>query len=503
MKSRSLLILLFALAGSILADEYVNSWARSREPNAAASSIEREEVLGLRPLRAGSRTDYPPVIDTTPTRTSFSFDKNFLKWQPFSVAGVDLGDNGSVIFPCQAGNQVYYQYGKTLRASVDGYLFRRIPEAGSLLDESPFLSRSGVDENQNAFSYDHITGAGSFDARSTTAFLELRTPVMDAGFGRKRLRWGNGFNGGLLISGNAPGMNLFYELKKTIGRYAALTSFLGAPDYNPSFFPDLKSDTSVRAQGERYVAGHRAEFILGDRVRIALSELVDLNGQREFNRYLNPLQAYYLVSSGSELQSNLLASGEIWIRLMNGLAFYGEFLNDDITMFEKGNPSRFAYQLGSTWFSLGDKRDIGLRCEYTYVRAYTYTHFANSKNWHIWANQCAGYWLGPDADHVYLHAEKQFGDKGSLRLAGNFIRRGEKNLRHVWNSETDGSGENVPYLQGIVEKTIGMDLSGEIAIGKYLRLFSLLGWQHVSNAGHSTGQTSDFPYAQTLVRVQY
>lgn len=461
--------LLFLLALSAWCRPSPSNWAITREPDEIFIEAQRAEALGQDSLRAGIWTESDVSLDIPKGRFRYAIAHHHLEWQPFLFGGAAWTSGSDPIVPGEAGHTISYHYGKRLSAYVDGFLYRRLKNETEAA--SPFLSTRGSEENLSAYTYDHVIGQDQFDARQSIAYLDFRSDILNIGFGRRTLRWGQGFNGGLILSGNAGPVNLFYHLNKKVGTSLSLTAFFGAPDYSSSFFPDNLPETTKFAQGERYCAGHRVEWAFKNRFRLAVNELVNLNGQRELNRYFNPLQVYYLTSSGSELASNLLASIEVWIKVRDGLAVYGEILNDDITMFEEGNPTRLAYQVGLFSPGWGRGKEIDFRAEYTYVRAYTYTHYSYSKNWHIWADRIVGYWTGPDSDHLYAHVEKRITFSNRLRLSGQLLRQGEKGMQTFWDRSTEGTGESVPYLSGTVVNTMGTLISWEQEYTDYLKVF--------------------------------
>lgn len=497
---RVMLLLLLFYCITFSSDQ-VNHWTNSPFRGAAFLWTEQQEALGHLPVTAGSWTVHGFNLDTVPTRTTLAYKGNVLRWIPSAFAGVSITDGASAALPLEIGNRLEYHYGSILSAAVDGIVYRRIP-AGEYetYEQAHFLGARGAEPERNLYTYNHISGLDFFDFAQNTAYLRLRTRFLDFSIGRRRIRWGHGFNGGLLISGNAPPLNLLYMIEKKIGDYLYLSSFFGSPDHNSDIFPDNLPDTLRYAKGERYVAAHRLELALFDRVRIAVSELANLNGQREFNRYINPLQMHYLTSSRSELASNMLASVELWVRLFPGITLYGELMADDPTMFEKGNPTRFGYQLGTALFDVGKKWPVDIRTEYTYARAYTYTHFLDSKNWHIWSGQCAGYWTGPDSDHLYFHVDKDFPTAPlSVRLTLQTLRRGERDLFTAWDRELHGSGEGVPYIQGVPEKKLALDLSSSFSPRNFITCFGSIGWMVTQNHDHEHGNIDQRPTAQLLM----
>lgn len=502
MGSKSLVVV-FLIFNACYAGRYFQHWARDHERSLSLQQIERDEALGNLEMRAGSWTESPLIYDTTTSRLTIRKRKHFFKYIPSCYTGYVKSGGQAGLVPFELNSAFIYSYNNVLSAYVDGYYLQRVRDFSSV-DSSLFLNDRNAEHSLQPNQYEHIKGLPDFDIKHSIAYLELNTPVIQVGTGRRRLRWGNGFNGGLIVSGNAEPVNLFYHLHKKIGKGISLSAFMGFPDYNNQYYPDTVSNDTRYNDGERYIAGHRAEWLLADRFRITLNEVVNLNGQREFNRYFNPLQVYFLASLNSELASNLLASIELSCKIRKGLTVYAELLNDDITFVESGNPSRYAYQAGLSWFGLDKKETMDLRLEYTYVTAYTYTHFNGSKNWHIWAGECAGYWLGPDSDHFYLHGDKKlFQDQLRFRLAAHNVRRGEKNLYVYWDRETDGSGEDVPYIQGVVEKVTGLEISAEYKLTGKVSLFGLTGLQLNKNYLHSPGVSRKFPYFQGNIQISY
>jgi hypothetical protein len=485
------------IASFAFSDISINDWAYDYQRNDSLSYREKVESVNQGAVEAGGWTVHPLIFNTAKTKLTLLSKSHLLKWQPEAVVN-GFAFKGTNDYGAAVKNSFYYSYKNYLSAFITGSFCRRIDHP-AFKDSIYSLSNYGMKSNQVVTTYDHITGASSFDAEQAVAYLQIHSPVLDLGFGRRPVRWGPGYNGSLLFNGIVP-LNCFYMLDKKIDSIFSFTAFFGAPDYKKEFFPESQPDSSIYARGERYTGGHRAEVVLFKKIKIGLNEVVVCNGQKEFNRYINPLQMYYLVSSNSDLSSNLLASIDIWAQLYPGLTLYGEFLDDDITVFEKGNPDRFAYQLGSAYHDT--LRKISIRAEYTYVKAYCYTHFKSSKNWYMWSNYPVGYWTGPDADNLYIHIEKEKKNY-SLRLTYNLVRRGEKNILVYWDRKKDGSGENTPYLQGKVSVVNNCAISGKYNYRNTLNCYSSLGVQLTKNGQNSGKQQNITPYFQTVLDLMY
>jgi len=86
-----------------------------------------------------------------------------------------------------------------------------------------------------------------------------------------------------------------------------------------------------------------------------------------------------------------------------------------------------------------------------------------------------------------------------LRLSWQLLRQGEKGMPVYWDSATQGSGENVPYLSGSVEKTMGTLLSWEQEFRDCLKVFVMGGNQ--TQWGPSGDSKNTFVF-QTLLQFE-
>ena len=175
--------------------------------------------------------------------------------------------------------------------------------------------------------------------------------------GNEKLRWGPGYKGTLGWSGTGPAPMMYYHITANLGRVARLQSFLaGFGDEEAMYRAELDSawarDTlptgvSYSNIPARYGAGQRIDVALGKHVQLGVYEFVDFFGSADLTRYANPLQVYYTGAHTDAANAGNLLGGIDCNVLLGPVRVYGEFINDDITVFgDLGNPNRWAWMGG-------------------------------------------------------------------------------------------------------------------------------------------------------------
>jgi len=250
---------------------------------------------------------------------------------------------------------------------------------------------------------EHITGSGSNkDFNFQAGYLEFYFYNISLLTGKYPLRWGPGYKGTLGLSGTTYSPFYYYLLQLEFSNFVHVSAFLSGLDDMYLFV----NDTVPNA--DRFSAGQRIDFRIGKHVQLGVYELVDFNGTALLSRYANPVQLYYIstylrgqgTSSGS--RNNMMGGFDFNI-LADPLRIYGEFLNDDITVFDdNGSPNKFGFQLGSVWYGTGALQEAGF--EYTHVSRWTYGHFLPGLNRHTYFGESRGWPWGNDMDCWHLRA---------------------------------------------------------------------------------------------------
>jgi len=261
---------------------------------------------------------------------------------------------------------------------------------------------------------EHISGTGSMDFNFPTGYLRLNARPATLAIGKFKLRWGPGYKGTLAQSGAALSPFYWYHLQVAMGNALRAQCYLAQFD-DEFLFPDSTGATPD-APG-RYGAGQRVDMRLGRHVQIGLYELVNFWGGNLLSRYANPVQVYYfsnIAGGPAEGRTNIMGGGDLSV-VAGPWRWYGEFLNDDITVFDHNrSPNKFAFQAGSVCYGKSILREVG--AEYTHVAWGVYTHWYPGLNRHVYWNEPRGWPWGNDQDVWSAHILMQ--PRDHLRLYG-------------------------------------------------------------------------------------
>ncbi|MDG5815540.1 capsule assembly Wzi family protein [Chitinispirillales bacterium ANBcel5] len=301
-----------------------------------------------------------------------------------------------------------------------------------------------------------ITGMSEKDFIMPEAFLTFMYQNLQLGFGRKRLRWGPGFKGTLLHSGHTHAPFYFYHFKLDLADRIRMSAYLSGYDDEISFDRDdfsmdrvpgklaMLSENPDQQIPTRYGAAHRVDVKFNKHFQLGIYEKVSFYGSQDLVRYANPLQMYYVGQRGGDNAPNLLGGFDFNL-IFYPLRIYGEFLNDDITNFDTtGNPSKYALQLGGSWF-FGDGilSEIGL--EYTHVSYYTYGHYSVLNRHTFWGESLGWPW-GNDQDLFHARALFRFRPDIIARVEANYWLLGEGTVYDSWHEDGRPNYDDKPYF---------------------------------------------------------
>jgi hypothetical protein len=298
-----------------------------------------------------------------------------------------------------------------------------------------------------------ITGVFDFRSNLSEAWLKAAYKGFSLKIGKDKLRWGPGYKGTLALSGTTYSSFYLYHIKQSIGRAIQVSSFLCSYDDEANYRKELKptgtitipsAKTTLLDFPPRYGAGQRLDLRIKNFLQIAVYELVDFFGSSDLGRFANPLQVYYLANNASGTNySNLLAGIDCNI-IYKSLRFYGEFLNDDITVMEHaGNPNKYAFQIGCQYTFNKAIQSAGM--EYTHVSPYTYGHYTVLSRHALW-NQSLGWPWGNDQDVFNAHANFSIiKDKLSSKLECTYWIFGKGTIKSDWYADGSPNLDHAPY----------------------------------------------------------
>lgn len=348
-----------------------------------------------------------------------------------------------------------------------------------------YTTQNSATSHLNEFAYErfirsdeHVPIEGFMDFRVNLpeAYIEANYKNLTLQTGKRKLRWGPGYKGTLEMSGTSYSPFFFYHLQLEFGKLLHLSSFLCSYD-DPYFYRDeLDVDTTIRVKNNRksisalpprYSAGQRINIRLGKHVQIGIYELVTFFGMEDFSHFANPLQIYYLGNQASGTNGANLLGGMDFNVLLDRFRVYGEFLNDDITMFEdKGNPDKYALQLGTAYYP--NSRVVAAGIEYTHISPYVYGHSRVLSRHALWG-ESLGWPYGNDQDVVTIYCIFDLGPTLNARAELSYWLRGIGTIESDWYADGRPDLDDAPYFPRDAKETVSAYLSAEYLPISWLR----------------------------------
>ncbi len=307
-------------------------------------------------------------------------------------------------------------------------------------------------------------------------------PVV-AQFGKIPVRWGMAAGGSLLLSDNADARDGLRLLARP----------------GPFTFESLTA-AMPHVGAEKYISAHRLSVRPHPRLVVGVHEAVVYSGSLQLN-YVNPFNLYLLSVPIVERQTrgedreafpggNTLFGGDATWRVGESNLVYADILVDDFQP-QKGLASlrnwdsKFATQLGVYAADPLGLADVAARAEYTFVNQYAYTHEFDVLRYTLGGDPL-GFFTGPDADDIYLRAEKWLSPRARVALRGRQTRKGEQ---EITEPHARGGPERWSFISGVPEV--------RRSVGVGLRLSQVAQWAadvnvdyvHVTDVGHARGAT--------------
>jgi hypothetical protein len=250
--------------------------------------------------------------------------------------------------------------------------------------------------------------------------------------GRDRFWWGPGRFGTLLVSSAGEPFDVL-AICATAWRVRAryLTTVLSPED-------------------GIYLSAHSLSFRLPLRTVVAVSEAVVYyrNSFPEL-QYVNPLVPYYLAEHNLRQDDNTLWDFSLVTLPGAGIRLYGELLIDDV-QYERSAPAPDKLG-GIAGFQVSDPLglpDSDLRCEYTRLNKWVYTH-RDSYNRYARAEVPIGDPLGPDSDRLILELCHRPTGVLEFLVGYRYLRHGEGSVDLPW--EEEGGDPRPQFPSGKVE----------------------------------------------------
>ncbi len=266
-------------------------------------------------------------------------------------------------------------------------------------------------------------------------------------FGRDRFRWGPCFFGSLMFSGLAPSFD-FIKVMTEIGA-ATFTWAHG----------ELRSDYS-----HKWISAHRLEISLCKGIDLGLNESIVYGNRGIELAYLNPIIPYVFAEHTLGDRDNVTLGLDLDITKIRNLKIYGELFIDDLfapwELFSNFWGNKFAFSLGGIYIDPLGLDDSSIRCEYTRIEPYVYTHH-DSVNVYENYNFGIGHFLQPNSEGFFFQLRHRFSLDVGMALNYFSTRHGEGD-RRIPHADADGSEKE--FLSGIIERKsrLGVQMEWEI-----------------------------------------
>lgn len=250
--------------------------------------------------------------------------------------------------------------------------------------------------------------------------------------GRQQLSWGSGYYGNLVLSDNSPPFDMLFA--SAIFGPVKFITFSTELDriWHEHGVIGSETDPFYRYLANRYLSGHRIDWIINKRIEMGLSEMILYGGEaRNMElRYVNPLIPYYASQYNSKLDDNVLISFDLAVRPSDGIKLYGELLIDDLNYakaydYEVNHPSSLGYIVGIYLSEPISFTALDFRTEYTKVDTWTYSHRVD-ENQYLHYGWIIGHKMGPDAEQIFFEINKIFNVDTRLKIKYAYRRWGKE-----------------------------------------------------------------------------
>lgn len=331
---------------------------------------------------------------------------------------------------------------------------------------------------------------GDFTADFKRVYLRVPISKLELLIGRDQLFWGTGFRGAVGISDNSPPFDLILLTGK-FGRVRG-TSFTAQLDHT------WHDEGPHRYLASRYLAGHRLDYQINDRLEVGVSEIILYGGETRGVewQYFNPILPYYASQHNSDSDDNAMFLFEGAVRPVDGFRLYGELLIDDVQYVKSDDPNALAWLAGLEWNRALESRRLGVRAEYARVNRWAYTHLVQ-ENQYTHFGSIIGHEIGTDADVSYIEGNYLITADARINLFFELERQGEAGVEDRFVGEDFRS---ISFPSGVVERRHGF---GCRWVYEPIRAWQLdLSYQHnyTVNKDHLGGNSQNFNHLEFQFR---
>ncbi|MFQ5629261.1 MAG: capsule assembly Wzi family protein [bacterium] len=253
---------------------------------------------------------------------------------------------------------------------------------------------------------------------------------------------------------------------------------------------------------QRYIAGHRLDFVLKSWLQVGVYETVVYGGRGVEPGYLNPLVPYHIMEHQLGDRDNNMFGFDWNAFIASSLRFYGEVFVDDFS-FDKslgtywGN--KLAYFAGLHWVQPFQLKTLELFASATRVDPFVFTHH-DTLNIYSHYGKSAGSRLGPNAERWRLGLAWQPLRDARWQFFYNYSRKGRGDLLTAHRQE---EGESKGYLKGTLEKihdfrfSLRHQIKRDIFAGFYINI------RNRKNANRIVGENRWERFARFFVDVNW
>ncbi len=305
-------------------------------------------------------------------------------------------------------------------------------------------------------------------------YASLAWPNISFLFGRDQMELGPGYHNQLLLSRNAPALDMFrFTLAFPPANFTAITARL-------------------EPAKDRYLSLHHIVIRVLPWMDVGIGEAVIYQDDSFPSVYLNPFLPYYIEQNYRGDKDNMLMVAELDFHLPLGVRLYGEYLTDGGLFATKRDLEPFEKRgiLVGTYVPLTiANRPLDLRSEYTNVRNGVYSHKID-ENSYSYMGIPLGSYTGPDADEFWLYGGLRFWPNVETSAELTLRRKGEGDLspKSYWSKDS--------FLTGVVER------EKELAFGflwedilKYAAVRTKVGYTWTENYEHEQGRERNYFWA--------
>lgn len=335
--------------------------------------------------------------------------------------------------------------------------------------EDPYFRGSVKFNNLNSPYFDFSEG-----------YLRLNFDWIALELGREHTLVGTGYSDRLILSDNAPvtdfiKLDVHYKSLRYLFMQASLVA-------DSSAFPGLTQQEP--AGSNKYLALHRLEFSLFDRLTLGASEMIIYQRFSPEFGYLNPANFYKSTEHSLGDRDNAFLVFDAQLFAAANYKLYGTWLIDDIDFSRLGTPwwgNEFGLQGGLFTAGLAGISDLDAAVEYTKIDPYVYSNRVAGNDFTT-DNISLGHHLPPNSDEWFL--QLQYRPARVLRtwLTYAFMRHGDnivvngdvvRNVGgNVLQGHRDTDSEEVTFLDGILSKRHTVQMR---AAYEFVRNFILTG----------------------------